>query len=88
MAQKTREEIIAALEAANKSIRVGDTYRHYKSADRLYKVIGIAFLEAAEEPAVIYQHEPEISWIRPISDFLAKIEFNGSTVDRFSKVEI
>jgi len=63
-------------------------YKHYKG--NIYEVIGIAkHSETLEEMVVYkatYQEEPNNIWVRPKSMFLERIEINGNSIERFSKI--
>lgn len=62
---------------------VGDQYKHYKG--RIYEIVETGFMEASEEPAVIYKSSENGSvWVRLAKEFFSKV--NDST-PRFSKIE-
>lgn len=68
----------------NVSVPVG-VYRHYKGT--LYDCIGVGLEENTKEPVVIYvTHTGEKQiWARPLSEFLATVEFEGQLVPRFKQ---
>ncbi|MCL1877136.1 DUF1653 domain-containing protein [Candidatus Saccharibacteria bacterium] len=82
-------ELKKRLDAAKSQIDVNAKYYHYENPDQHYHIAGIALIEETETPAVIYQSEygENFTWIRPIDNFLAKIEQNGKMISRFSKIK-
>lgn len=88
MAHKETSELSVLLKQAKSKIAVGAIYAHYKNPDLLYKVTQIAVLEANDEPCVIYQAQygPRFSFVRPVSSWLDKVEWQGQTVPRFTRV--
>jgi hypothetical protein len=69
-------DLISQLEIAHTQVKVGALYAHYRNLD-LYRVVGLGFIEATQEVAVIYQQESgslkPIQWIRPISSWLEQV---------------
>lgn len=70
-------------------------YHHYKSKDKLYKVIGIARnTENNYEEMVVYQalyNIPEfggdgVIFVRPLKMFLENVTVDGKEIPRFSFV--
>lgn len=59
---------------------------HYKQLT--YKVIDIALREEDNEPCVIYQAEygDNVTWIRPVANWIEKVEVDGKKVKRFKKI--
>ncbi len=60
-------------------------YEHYKGGR--YKVIGTGFLEATEEPVVIYEplydnNNSEL-WVRPVTSFEETVIVDGVEKPRF-----
>lgn len=84
---KEQLEIKQELEEAQKKVEVGALYTHYKGADKIYKVIGLGFMEANNELCVIYQaqYDKRLTFIRPLTVWLEQVEWEGKTVPRFSK---
>jgi len=74
------------LAEAAKEVVIGARYKHYK--DRYYRVVAIALNEETLEPCVVYQaeYDEKLTWIRPISDWLTEIEWQGKVVPRFTKL--
>ena len=60
-------------------------YKHFKGG--LYQVIALAKIEATHEDVVVYEtlYDNPVSkvWIRPVTNFLEKVEVNGKEVPRF-----
>lgn len=88
MAHKKPSELSEILKQAKIDVSVGSVYAHYKNPDLLYKVTQIAILEATDEPCVIYraQYGPRFSFVRPVSSWLDKVEWQDQKVPRFAKV--
>lgn len=84
---KQHHELIKELEAAKTKVTVGAIYRHYKNPDMLYKVIGLGFLESNDELHVIYQAQygDKITFLRPLSVWLDKVNWDGQLLPRFKK---
>jgi hypothetical protein len=88
---KTLEEqqvLKQKIRAAEKHISVGALYRHHKSPDKIYKVLGIGIQEADDVLHVIYQaqYDERLTFLRPVDVWLEQVEWEGQTVPRFSKV--
>lgn len=68
---------------AAEHIDVGAYYEHYKN-HQVYRVLGLGFIEATDELAVVYQADygDRIMFIRPFTDFIAEVD----GVERFKKV--
>lgn len=54
-----------------RSIKPGETYRHFKGTE--YKIVTIAINTETEEKMVIYQHEDKV-WARPYDMFISKVD--------------
>jgi hypothetical protein len=76
------------VEDAKTKVTVGADYWHYKSRDKVYKIIDLGFIEATDEICVIYkaQYGKRLTFIRPLSIWLKEVEWNGETVPRFTKL--
>ena len=90
MGRTHKEEIVLSkeIEAASSQLTVGAKYRHYKSRDKIYKVIGLGFLEAHDEICVIYQAQygKKFTFLRPLTVWLEHVEWEGNSVPRFTKI--
>lgn len=85
---KDHKELEVELRSAAKKIAVGGIYVHYKNPQQTYKVLHIAITERDDKICVIYQaqYNESLIFVRPLSSWLGKVERQGKTVDRFSKV--
>ncbi len=64
-----------------RSIVVG-WYRHYRGGR--YEVIGLGRHSETLEEVVVYRREgAEEFWVRPVSNWLEDVEFEGQAVPRF-----
>lgn len=76
-----------------KNIKLG-IYHHYKSKDKLYKVIGVAKHTETMEDMVVYQalyNIPELGgggvmFVRPLAMFLENVMVDGKETPRFTFV--
>ena len=85
----TEQKLLARkIEAAKSKVTIGAKYRHHKSIDKEYTVVGFGFLEANEELCVIYQAEygERLTFVRPLSVWLETVEWENKRVPRFSKI--
>ena len=80
--------LIKELDAAKDKVTVGAAYYHYKSNDKVYKVVGLGFLETSNELCVIYtaQYGMGLTFIRLLSVWLETLDWNGKIVQRFTKL--
>ncbi len=85
---KSQDELLKEIDDAKKLIKVNGIYSHYKSLDNHYRVVDIAILEATDEPCVIYKalYGNNITFVRAVSVWIQKVEFNDTVVPRFSEV--
>ncbi|MFZ1075785.1 MAG: DUF1653 domain-containing protein [Minisyncoccia bacterium] len=88
MAHASQEELNARLSDAAALVEVGARYVHCKDASKEYVVKSLAILESTEEIAVVYeaQYGDGITFIRPLSNWLETVEWEGKTVPRFQKI--
>lgn len=87
MDQKLSQQTLAQrLADAATKVAVGAEYVHYKQ--NRYTVLSLALLEATLEPCVVYQalYGERLVFIRPLTDWLAKVEYQGKKVTRFTKI--
>ena len=85
---KEQVELKAELKQAQAQVKVGAQYTHYKSVDKIYTVLNLAFQEEDNELCVIYQAEygEHPVFIRPLVSWLETVERGGKTVARFTKL--
>lgn len=85
---KEQLELRKEIEEAKTKITVGAQYHHHKSKDKVYKVIGLGFLEANDELCVIYQAQygERLTFLRPLTVWLEEIEWEDKIVPRFTKI--
>lgn len=88
MAHKESAELLSDLDNLKAKVAVGDKFYHYKHPEQLYTILAVGFIEATEEPCVVYQanYGDEFTWVRTDDEFFAKVDLNGTEVDRFTKV--
>ncbi|HVS79077.1 MAG TPA: DUF1653 domain-containing protein [Candidatus Saccharimonadales bacterium] len=86
--RKEQVELAKEIEDAKTKIEIGAKYWHYKGKDKVYKVIGLGFLESDNELCVIYQAEygERVTFLRPLRVWLEDVEWRGQTVPRFTKL--
>lgn len=84
---KDHKELEAELRSAAKKVVVGGIYVHFKNPRQTYKVLHIAITERDDKICVIYQaqYNESLIFVRPLSGWLGKVEWQDKTVDRFSK---
>ena len=87
MEHKTHEQILEEIRQAKMKLDIGADYAHYKDPKKTYRVKEFGTLEADNELCVIYQAQygPGLIFIRPLSEWLAKVEWEGNIVPRFVK---
>lgn len=89
MAHRPLAELTKDVAAAALRVQVGGKYAHYKHPEQPYTVTGLAILEATDGVAVLYRVEEkgeQVTFIRPLDDWLSTVEWNGRTVPRFSLI--
>jgi hypothetical protein len=76
-------ELQKHLDDAASVVQIGGRYQHYKG--NLYQVVALALIDATNEPAVVYKalYGHELQFIRPISDWLMTVQWQGESVPRF-----
>ena len=86
---KSHEQLHRELSDARKQVCVGGTYSHYKYPENAYLVTGLGFIEASDEVCVIYQatYDTELVFVRPLRNWLEKLDFHGEKVLRFAQVK-
>ncbi len=88
MGHISEDELQKRLEDAQKKIKIGDVYAHYKHPDKHYKIETLGFLEATDGVIVGYRwlYGGEFLFFRPIDNFLEDVEVDGEMTPRFKKV--
>jgi hypothetical protein len=88
MAHCSQEELRARLDEAAAKVEIGARYTHFKEPSKAYVVKSLAILESTEEVAVVYeaQYGDRTSFIRPLSSWLAAVEWEGKMMQRFTKI--
>lgn len=89
MSHTSFQDLQQKVEDAKTKVKVGSRYYHYKNPNAFYKLLNIVIIEATEEVGVAYQNpeHPEMIWIRTLPDFLATVEVDGKTVNRFTLLD-
>ncbi|MDR0591384.1 MAG: DUF1653 domain-containing protein [Candidatus Nomurabacteria bacterium] len=74
MSHKPMDEFAKPIAAAQKSVKVGGRYQHFRNK-QFYTVIDIAILEATEEVAVVYRAEygDRLKWVRTLKNFTEEV---------------
>lgn len=85
---KSHHRIIEEIDNAKSKIVVGAIYAHYKNPEKRYRVKEFGTLESNDELCVIYQADygRKLIFIRPVSEWLEQVEYQGTTRPRFSKI--
>jgi hypothetical protein len=85
---KQQLELKNEIEVAKTKITIGAQYWHYKSRNKVYKVLSLGFLEANNELCVIYQAQygERLTFLRPLAVWLEQVEWEGKIVPRFTKI--
>lgn len=89
MAHLSHDELNKRLAEASKQVVIGGVYRHYKYPEREYFVEKLAIQEASEKICVIYKDIAAISapsFVRDLDSWLETVEWEGSTVPRFTPI--
>jgi len=83
---KSHKTLLKELEEAASVVPIGSLYYHYKNPQLYYKVINLAITEADDTICVIYeaQYDDNLVFVRPLKSWLDKVEWNGTTTDRFT----
>lgn len=85
-----KDKDLLSKELKNLKLRIdeGDECYHYKHPDQFYQIVGVGFIERNGQPCVVYQVEygDQLTWVRTEEEFFAKVDLEGTQVDRFTKV--
>lgn len=91
MSHKSAQELFAMLEDAKAKLEIGARYSHYKRPNDFYTLTDVVIIEADDSIGICYRAEYEelrgVTFMRPIDDFMAEVEFEGKMVKRFTKAE-
>lgn len=81
-------ELAKEIETAKAKVTIGAQYYHYKGRGKVYEISGLGFIEATNELCVIYQAQygERLTFLRPLSVWLEKVEWEGRTVPRFTRI--
>ncbi|MDR0957575.1 MAG: DUF1653 domain-containing protein [Candidatus Nomurabacteria bacterium] len=78
--QKTRADV-------EKTLKIGDIYRHYKNG-HLYKIHSLSVREEDDAFSVNYEDvETNMIFNRKVDSFLQKVEKDAKIVPRFAKID-
>ncbi|MCL1930016.1 DUF1653 domain-containing protein [Candidatus Saccharibacteria bacterium] len=87
MKKLSEQELVAILNESYKKVAMGARYRHVKTGSE-YITHGIGLVESTLEPAVVYKsaNNPSLYFIRPVDEFVDKVEIDGKKSPRFEKL--
>ena len=70
-----------------KTVKLGK-YKHFKSEEKVYQVLGVARHSETGEDLVVYKklYDDFSMFVRPLVMFLEEVEVNGKKVARFEYV--
>ncbi len=87
--EKDGDEIFHKLQQAAKCVEKQKKYTHYRDSTKFYQVLALGVQEATEEICVIYKalYGSGIVWVRSLSDFIAEVVIDGTSIPRFKKVD-
>ena len=85
--KESQAELSLRLVKARENVVVGARYQHYKQLS--YLVTDVALWEATNEACVIYQAEygDQITFIRPLTNWLETVDVEGVQIPRFNKID-
>jgi hypothetical protein len=86
MPNKSQEILEDELKNAEKHVKVGGVYYHFKNPKQLYKIISLGVLESSDIVCVVYQAEynKKLIFVRSLENWLKQSEDN---VARFTLVK-
>jgi hypothetical protein len=81
--------MVAKLHEAHEHVTFSGLYKHYKSRSKIYKVQGFVVIEATNTVGVLYQAQygQRLTFVRPLSSWLAEVDVKGKKHLRFKEVE-
>jgi hypothetical protein len=86
---KNEAELLKSINDAKDEVTIGAFYFHYKRPHLKYKVLNMALNESDLIVCVVYQAQygDKLVFIRPLTDWLDKVEWQDKTVNRFSLIK-
>lgn len=83
------EELQQRLAAAAKEVVIGGIYAHYKDPSKTYRIKELVIIEATNQVGVVYEAEyaKGVTFMRPLTSWLDKIDWRGRIVSRFTFIE-
>jgi hypothetical protein len=83
---KPHDQLKQEITTAGQQIKIGGNYAHYKSADKVYRPLYFATLEANDELCVVYQAQygDKLYFVRPVAEWLETVEWQGKRLKRFT----
>jgi hypothetical protein len=88
MPHKPQEELLDLIDQAGNKIKLNTNYRHYKNQNDSYKTLDFVIIEATDQIGVLYQAQygKKLTFVRPVANWLEKVEQNGQLIPRFSEI--
>lgn len=88
MGHQSAESLEQLVKTAQAQIEVNQIYQHYKDSNKVYRIVALALDEASESVSIVYQalYSPHLTWIRPLTNFLGEVSWEGKVVPRFQLV--
>jgi cyclomaltodextrinase len=88
MPHKPQEELLDLIGEAKNKITLNTNYRHYKNQKDSYKVVDFVVIEDTDQIGVLYQAQygKKLTFVRPMTSWLEKVEHNGQLIPRFSEI--
>jgi hypothetical protein len=85
MEHKSHQILEEELQKAEKLVKVGGIYSHFKHPEKLYKVISLGVQESTDKICVVYRAEynKKLVFVRDLDSWLEKPQEN---IDRFNLV--
>ena len=85
---KSHDQLKQDITLASQEVKIGTDYVHYKNANKTYRPLYFATLEATDELCVVYQaqYDDKLVFVRPITEWQETLEYQGKTLKRFTPV--
>ncbi len=89
MGHQSSESLEQLVKTAEAKVQTDQIYSHYKDSNKRYRIIAVALDEASESVSIVYQslYSPYLTWIRPITNFLEEVSWEGKVISRFQLVK-